>query len=91
MKKKTKYQGLCLTCKNDLNCNLPRVSSIPIEQCDKYISVGEGETEKKSREKIPRIAYDTAREMGLCINCENREICSFPDAGKDVKYCEEYQ
>jgi len=38
MTKKGKHQGLCMTCKNDPTCKLPRALSLPIEQCEEFVS-----------------------------------------------------
>lgn len=32
----------------------------------------------------------SSKEQGICLNCEDRQVCCFPDAGKSVVYCEEY-
>lgn len=97
MTRPSKYRGLCLACTNDPACKLPRASSILVEQCAEYASreSGAGKAAKISantdREKIANSAVETARVMGLCVNCETREACTFMDARKAVKYCEEYR
>ena len=32
----------------------------------------------------------SSKEQGICLNCEDRQVCCFTDAGKNVVYCEEY-
>ena len=34
--KKTVEKSLCSSCRYDPECDLPRVKSIPVEQCEKY-------------------------------------------------------
>ncbi|MFC1461427.1 hypothetical protein ACFLQR_02775 [Verrucomicrobiota bacterium] len=36
-------------------------------------------------------AIAAAKEMGLCATCDNRETCTFPNAGKNIHLCEEYE
>jgi hypothetical protein len=40
-----------------------------------------------------RTSKDTdpsSKEQGICLNCEDRQVCCFPGAGKNVVYCEEH-
>ena len=32
----------------------------------------------------------SSKEQGICLNCEDRQVCCFRDAGKNVVYCEEH-
>ena len=32
----------------------------------------------------------SSMEQGICLNCEDRQVCCYTDAGKNVVYCEEY-
>jgi len=37
------------------------------------------------------VSDDTARYKGLCANCENLTVCSFPKHDGGVWHCEEYR
>lgn len=35
-------------------------------------------------------ADPSSKGQGICLNCEDRQLCGFPEAGKNVVYCEEH-
>ncbi|BBO75996.1 hypothetical protein DSCW_34130 [Desulfosarcina widdelii] len=40
--------------------------------------------------KLPKDTPAPSNEQGICLNCEDRQLCCFSDAGKNVVYCEEH-
>jgi hypothetical protein len=88
------HLGLCSSCKNDPDCTFPRDPSRPVLQCEEF----EGEemiriTTQRQRgsQGVEVVAEDAAQYKGLCRNCEEREVCTFPKPEGGVWRCEEYR
>jgi len=84
--------GICLGCMHTGNCSLRRAQHAPIWHCEEYCCGTDGvecpkppalEPLAAGRQEIPNL-------KGLCINCENRFDCRFPNREDGVWHCAEY-
>ena len=99
------HRDLCRTCKNRETCTYPKVRGRPIHYCSEHESWQECEGDVSlALLKVdntlpvspppnignPFMDPDEERPRGLCVNCENREDCTFPKPPGGVWHCEEY-
>jgi hypothetical protein len=93
------YRGLCSTCNGASTCTFPRDPERPIMHCDELDSYqGDTVTVKKVAPVEPAgpkaVSEAAQKELrkykGLCVNCENRETCTFPKPEGGVWHCDEY-
>jgi hypothetical protein len=93
------YQGLCSTCEGAANCTFPRDPERPILHCDELdsykpeiVTVKEAAgAELTTPKAVSRAKQKEVGEYkGLCVNCENRETCTFPKPEGGVWHCDEY-
>ena len=93
------YRGLCSTCETASTCTFPRDPERPIMHCDELDSYqGDTVTVKKvARAELagPKAVSEAEQKelgkyKGLCVNCENRETCTFPKPEGGVWHCDEY-
>lgn len=96
--KKVRKLGICSVCKDEAKCTYPKKSKRPILQCDEFEphkSLPEKKRSKsinvKNRSQDKFVSKETASYKGLCINCENRETCTFPKSDGGVWHCDEYR
>ena len=94
-----KLKGLCTTCIHASICGLGKNSDSPVIYCEEFeyrfppMSMKAeitANTPKKARDKLTEERTDHSYK-GLCINCENRETCTFPKSEGGVWHCEEYR
>ena len=95
LKKKSKVnRGLCSTCNNSTTCifyqrNGSRIvwfcelfdDYVPVQELQKPEKKVASKTEVKSKEKF----------KGLCVNCEDRDTCTFTKPEGGIWHCEEYR
>ena len=93
------YRGLCSTCDMASTCTFPRDPERPIMHCDELDSyqadtVTPEELLRAEPARREAVAETKQKELGkyqgLCVNCENRETCTFPKAEGGVWHCDEY-
>ena len=99
-KGKTKtYKGLCQTCSNAAECTFKRDESKPILDCDEFngyeiagVMLTSEEIGRHTKPECPVSPRKTiaGRNQGLCVNCENRETCTYPRPEGGIWCCEEY-
>ncbi|MCK4679077.1 MAG: hypothetical protein KAT48_13160 [Bacteroidales bacterium] len=93
-KKSEANRGLCSTCNNLPTCifyqrNGSRIvwycelfdDYVPVQELQKPEKKVESKTEEKSKGKL----------KGLCVNCEDRDTCTFPKPEGGIWHCEEYR
>jgi len=97
MSEDIRYFGLCMSCKNASSCTFPRDPAKPAFYCEEF------EIETKvpiiPPEKKQPLAIDSSiakekdstESIGLCSDCEGRQICTFPKPEGGVWHCEEYR
>ena len=94
-------EGICCTCSLRSNClsfKNSKISGRPIVHCEEFeefIRHAAGETQRavaiQSNFGDTRVdLVDCPSAKGLCINCEDAEICKFADLGDEVIFCEEH-
>jgi hypothetical protein len=93
------YQGLCSTCDGAATCTFPRDPDRPILHCDELdsykpetVTVKEAAGAELTTPKAVSRAKkkEVGEYKGLCVNCENRETCTFPKPEGGVWHCDEY-
>lgn len=89
--------GLCANCDNYTSCIFLRDTKVEIHACEEY-SCSHSSTESKNfvlplhaEQKTPFTNESiSSRNMGLCINCENRKTCMYPNVDGGVWHCSDY-
>lgn len=94
--KKKEYRGLCTTCKNAPTCTYPRDPDRAVLQCEEFEGYEPLEVRTQRRNVSPSYSAsaqseDSSKYKGLCVNCENRQHCTFPKPESGVLHCEEYE
>jgi len=88
------YRGLCSVCKKASTCTYRRDPWQPVWQCDEFEC---GSIQVSTFPPIdssfkPDAAYESSgKYKGLCVNCENRETCTYPKPEGGVWHCDEYK
>ena len=90
------YQGLCTSCRNAPSCTYPRDPDRAVVQCEEFEGYELLQRSAPGGAVSPRQASAAKREdsgkyKGLCVNCENRQHCTFPKPESGVLHCEEYE
>ncbi|MCD4733849.1 hypothetical protein K8R78_06385 [bacterium] len=80
--------GLCVTCKNVVDCVFPREEGKAIRFCEEF----DGEVKTESKVAKPVATKPVLNEAkGLCRTCESFATCVFPKSEAGVWHCEEYK
>ena len=91
--------GLCQTCMYAADCALTKARGLPVLQCEEF----EAERDPRVKARSGVVAstepgVDAALDVnlsgkykGLCVDCENRDSCTFPKSEGGVWHCEEYR
>ena len=86
----TQYRGLCSTCNHGAGCHQGSTPAWPVFYCEEFDAHVTVQTSPVvERKPIPTPA--NARDIGLCVNCENRSACTHPKPEGGVWHCEEYR
>jgi hypothetical protein len=92
------YRGLCSTCRNDPTCTYPRDPKRPVTQCEEFDGELSAPRNPTERSDPPFGSFELRsrweekhKYAGLCIICDNREICTFPRPEGGVWHCGEYR
>ena len=90
-------RGLCATCVGVETCTFPYPADRSVLTCAEFEPwpPRQGATVLTSAAQAsPTVNYrtrgDLPRPLGLCVNCENAEGCTFPMPEGGVWRCEEY-
>lgn len=100
-KKKTpgivEYNDLCSTCNYGPDCARRKHHNQPVLYCEEFDDYqrshrkpakGFGEYEPKEMTELSKLS--SARTMGLCAFCDNRDFCTIPVKEEGIWHCEEY-
>lgn len=90
-------QGLCSTCNNSASCyyhlrNGKRIVYF-CELFDDYeptLKFENFSSRNKSSREFKTEEANKVKFTGLCMNCENRNTCTYPKPESGVWHCEEY-
>ena len=84
--------GLCMTCRFADDCGPAKSPGSPILFCEEFETAGTP-TARKVSSGSPQVFSeedDREKQKGLCMDCRNRENCTFPRPEGGVWHCEEY-
>lgn len=88
---RNELQGLCSTCEHAKVCIYARESKEPIMQCEEFFA-GELPSDEFEFIRAPQSkTFYRADLKGICVNCENRDNCTFPKPDGGIWHCEEYK
>lgn len=96
MLQETEIKGICCTCKSRFGClslNNSLKRGEPILFCESFDdseSITNSDRKKQRDDKPIDNRVESIAGEGLCLNCDAKPICGFPDSGKNVVYCEEH-
>ena len=85
------HKGLCSNCEKLEECSYPSTTS-ETWFCEEY-SCAKAEESPKLQVLDPSKETAEGREtqLGLCVNCAQRETCQFPRPAGGVWFCGEYE
>jgi hypothetical protein len=84
------YRGLCSSCRNAPTCTYPRDPDQAVVQCEEFEGYEPLQRRAPSQTSAAQ-PEDSGKYKGLCVNCKNREHCTFPKPEGGVWHCEEYE
>jgi len=88
-----RYRDLCSNCKHAEACGGRSGLKHPIFFCEEFdvcVPVPASQLAQAVPMQRPE-RRNTSERMGLCMNCENAETCTFPKPEGGVWHCEEYR
>lgn len=84
--------GLCLTCMYSGHCTFRKDSRSGVQFCEEYKAAGlPAPGQLPGITAVGKIAETRPTYKGLCSDCVNYAICSFPKPESGVWHCEEYR
>jgi hypothetical protein len=84
--------GLCITCRFAADCGPAKFLGGPILFCEEFETAATP-TARKVSSRSPQVPSEEdagEKQKGLCMDCTNRENCTFPRPEGGVWHCEEY-
>jgi len=87
-----KHSGLCSTCNNAPGCAFiadPQRPRLQCEEFDNYTVVKKELIENSVLSKIDK--KDEEEYTGICSNCLDLKVCTFPKPEGGIWHCEEYR
>ena len=87
------HLDLCRTCNNEAACmnrGTPERPKFYCEQFDARVPVSPAASNRTAG-NTPEISEPSGNHKGLCLTCEDREICSLPRPEGGVWHCGEYR
>jgi len=91
--KPQKIKGICSNCKHNQDCLYLRNSRKPILFCQEYEVADEPRvhSRKTAGTTVKQAEPASSKPLkGLCVNCANRDTCTFRKPEGGVWHCEEY-
>ena len=83
---------LCPTCMHVDDCVLFSNGERPAWHCEEFVAVGAPPREARPAATSAMAAtLQEQKHLGLCVNCEDRETCTFPRPEGGVWRCNEYR
>ncbi|OPZ52295.1 MAG: hypothetical protein BWY90_01180 [Deltaproteobacteria bacterium ADurb.BinA014] len=91
MTKKTR--GLCSTCAHSVKCILKRAKDniMGVQHCEEYETACLPAAVRSPEQPSERFKQAPSKILGLCSNCAQYPVCSFPKPESGVWHCEEYR
>ena len=92
MSTKTKHSGICSQCRYADECTYQKDPERPVIQCAEFEPCEPPPVRRVVKAPSPRRPpLDFDRFKGLCVDCEERETCTYPKPEGGVWHCEEYR
>ncbi len=83
---------LCPTCLHVDHCVLFSSGERPAWHCEEFESAGAPPRSVEAAPVSPTTGkMDERKHLGLCVNCEDRDTCTFPRPEGGVWRCNEYR
>ena len=88
-----KPAGLCTTCLHREACTFPRTDGQLVQHCGEFAGETRPAAAVAARPPSIRVVETEARTalLGLCSNCDSRDVCRYPKAEGGVWQCDEYR
>ncbi|HRU06819.1 MAG TPA: hypothetical protein P5137_13710 [Candidatus Brocadiia bacterium] len=84
-----KVTGLCVNCKHVFHCEYLKGGDRHVSQCEEYEC---GPRARRQAGGAPAAAQPAkTKALGLCSNCDEREVCVYPKPEGGVWRCAEYR
>ena len=83
-------KGLCQTCRHHTACGFRQKDSAAKLYCEEYEALRTPAATIVAPE-ASKAECPPSKLLGLCINCDHREICHLPKPEGGVWHCNEYQ
>ena len=93
-------QGICITCNDGPICVRRKSHGKPVWFCEEFDDYTPSPvltalscnmlSSSGSFAKFKIEGEKPVEHSGLCVNCDNREKCSFPKLGSEIWQCNEY-
>ena len=88
----TNSRVLCPTCMHVDHCVLFSNGERPAWHCEEFVTAGAPPRSVEAAPASPAAAKPGGqRHLGLCVNCEDRDTCTFPRPEGGVWRCNEYR
>ena len=95
-----KYSGLCSTCNNAPDCCLIGSTDQPVIFCEEFNIHQQTQVRTMDDTALQAVDFQSiitqkpkepSKYQGLCVNCDDRETCTFLKPEGGAWYCEEYR
>jgi hypothetical protein len=89
-------RGICTTCNHVGACTLRSNQDLPILHCEEFecdgrlVSSGVRRSRDRAASTLDQKQIGASVHLGLCINCEHRDTCTFTKPEGGVWRCNEY-
>jgi hypothetical protein len=91
--------GICSNCRHAHGCTYQKGPKHTVCECEEFEVEAGGPARLSGLDAVPSGSFsvddpaddDLARYKGLCGNCEERAVCTFPKPEGGVWHCEEYR
>jgi len=81
--------GLCSTCAHAQSCSVAGRRGSGVFECSEY-EPGAAITLQDEQRATASGGDSEEKLLGLCVDCANREQCTFPKPEGGIWHCEEY-
>jgi len=92
MASSSENRDLCLTCNYGPTCVRRKHHGQPVWYCEEFDDYQPAKPKAVKRERKSATAKrGSVIFQGLCVNCENNQICAIPKTEGGIWHCEEYR
>ncbi len=93
-------QGICITCNDGPTCVRRKAHGKAVWYCEEFddylpppvktIAGDSALMPDSNFVRSPKEEIESAKNTGLCVNCDARKECSFSKPGSEIWQCNEY-